>query len=95
MILYHVTRDNNIGIFKPSISSKTMPSEDRTTPRISASDTIDGCFRGLNIDIDEIKKIRKPVRYYVYQVIYRPRTSIKSDKELSIMVKEIQSNTEK
>ena len=76
MILYHVTKDNNIDIFKPSLSSKTMPSEDKTIPRISAADTIDGCFRGLNIDIDKIKKIHKPVRYYVYQLNIEKTTKI-------------------
>ncbi len=51
--LYHLSRDNDIRQFSPSVSKRTAGGEDRSIPRISTAVDWAGCIMGYQSDIND------------------------------------------
>lgn len=53
--LYRIVTDGKATSFKPKISRRTALKEDRTVPRVSASNTLLGCLLGYQGDIADFE----------------------------------------
>jgi len=47
--LLHISKDNNIKVFIPAISTRQATSEDRTVPRVTTAPTLLGCIIGYAV----------------------------------------------
>jgi len=67
--LFHLSKDANLKKLSPNIprdvKNKENPFEDNTIPRISFSESINGCILGLQLKESQFDK--GICRFYVYQ----------------------------
>lgn len=60
-LLYHMSRDNSITQFSPSVTKRTAGGEDRSIPRISTATTWAGCVKGYQADLHDFEERKHSV----------------------------------
>lgn len=83
--LFHLSKDSNLKKLSPRIprdvKNKDNPFEDNTIPRISFSESIDGCILGLQLKESQFEK--GIYRLYVYQPIIHDNTHLVSNNTIN------------
>ena len=51
--LLHISYDNAITNFQPSVTKRSLPGENRTVPRISTAPSLLACFAGYQTDLND------------------------------------------
>lgn len=81
--LYHISMNNNIKMFTPQVSNRTLGKENRSVPRISTSTSLIGCLNGYQSIMSDING-RSPNGFNglhtVYELPYQ--YAIKPSKQL-------------
>jgi hypothetical protein len=79
--LFHLSKDANLKKLSPNIprdvKNKENPFEDNTIPRISFSESINGCILGLQLKESQFDK--GICRFYVYQPMVQEHTNLVSN----------------
>ena len=84
--LYHISPNGSLKELTPRYSMKPIKGEDNSIKRISATPTIDGCFRGVGYNLNPGDK---PIKFYIYKLllsdstkVIKPTTKMVPDRDL-------------
>lgn len=59
--LLHISYDNALTNFQPSVTKRSLPGENRTVPRISTAPSLLACFAGYQTDLNDFHEHPKTV----------------------------------